>query len=193
MTRQYRLARAARGAAVRACCWGLFLWCSAAGAQVNSAAYRDYFLVSQFGEVCTMCEVTVLCEVGDDVPEYAGIPADESASVTIYHLQTRTFWSQMSTIWEWFVANFRADVLASRGHTRPVYVYEIAAGNWSPREVIEGRLVLEPGVLEFGERHIDRTSSAWLDAATGEQLGYCQRLPLWDALAAIEAATGEEP
>ena len=84
-----------------------------AGAQVNMDAYRDYFLVGRFGEVCTMCEVTVLCEGVDAIPEYSQIPAD--GTFTVYHLQTRTFWSQVSTIWEWFIANFSSASLAARG------------------------------------------------------------------------------
>jgi len=156
-------------------------------AQVNSEAFRDYFLVGQFGEVCTMCEVTVLCEAGDEIPDYAGVPTGEGRTFTLYHLQTRTFWSQMSTIYEWFMSNLSSDGLATRGHTRPVFVYEVTGGAWSPRETVEARLVLEPPVLEFGSRHIDRTSQAWLDGKTGAQLGYCQRLPLWGALDSIAA------
>jgi hypothetical protein len=41
-----------------------WLWVGQAEAQVKIDRYRDYFLVGQFGEVCTMCEVIVLCEAG---------------------------------------------------------------------------------------------------------------------------------
>ena len=34
------------------CSWPVF-------AQINIEAYRDYFLVGQYGEVCTMCEMVV--------------------------------------------------------------------------------------------------------------------------------------
>lgn len=154
-----------------------------ASAQVNIDAYRDYFLVGRFGEVCTMCEVAVLCEAADALPDYSQIPAE--GSFTIYHLQTRTFWSQVSTIWEWFIANFSAAPLAARGHTRPVYVYSVIAGEWQPREIVEARLVLDPGVLELGATEINRVNRQWRDAATQRPIGYCQRLPLWDALDAI--------
>jgi hypothetical protein len=154
-----------------------------AGAQVNIDAYRDYFLVGRFGEVCTMCEVTVLCKAGDALPEYSQIPAD--GSFTVYHLQTRTFWSQVATIWEWFISNFSAVPLAARGHTRPVHIYAVADGDWQPREIVEARLVLDPGVLEFGATGINRVTRQWFDAATQQPIGYCQRLPLWDALDAI--------
>jgi hypothetical protein len=163
-------------------------------AQVNSEAFRDYFLVGEFGEVCTMCEVTVLCERGDAAPDYSAVPENTDAEFTLYHLQTRTFWSQVGTIYEWFVSNFSADGLATRGHTRPVHVYEVSQGKWSPMQIIEGRLVLEPALLEFGDHNIDRTNRAWLDAATGRRVGYCQRLPLWGALDVIAArSAGGQP
>ena len=167
------------------------LMAAPAGAQVNVDAYRDYFLVGRFGEVCTMCEVVVLCQSGNAPPEEQAVPAQ--GDFTLYHLQTRTFWSQISTIWEWFISNFTAVELAARGHTRPVHVYSVTEGNWRDKVVVEGRLVLEPGVLEFGEQRIDRINRAWLRAETGDALGYCTRLPLWDALASIETnAPGEE-
>jgi hypothetical protein len=153
-------------------------------AQVNIDAYRDYFLVGQFGEVCTMCEVIVLCETGDTVPDYTEVPAQ--GSFTLYHLQTRTFWSQVSTIWEWFISNFTAQPLAKRGHTRPVHVYTVDSGQWAPMQVIEAQLILDPGVLEFGATNINRVNRQWLDASTGEALGYCERLPLWESLDAIK-------
>jgi hypothetical protein len=162
-----------------------------ANAQVNMDAYRDYFLVGQFGEVCTMCEVVVLCETGAEVPQDQVVPA--SGTFTLYDLQTRTFWSQISTIWEWFISNFRQDELAAQGHTRPVHVYEVTDGVWPAMEVIEARLILDPGVIEFGDHTIDRVTSAWQDAATGTAIGYCSRLPLWDALEVIQAnAPGDQ-
>lgn len=154
-------------------------------AQVNIDAYSDYFLVGRFGEVCTMCEVVVLCREGTSAPQDDAVPPDGDFS--LYHLQTRTFWSQMSTIWEWFISNFTAEDLAARGHTRPVHVYRVADGQWSAREVVEARLVLDPGVLEFGDRKIDRISRTWSRADTGAEVGYCSRLPLWDALESIDA------
>ena len=161
-----------------------------ARAQVNIDAYRDYFLVGRFGEVCTMCEVVVLCEEGSAPPEADGVPA--GGDFTLYHLQTRTFWSQISTIWDWFISNFTAENLAARGHTRPVHVYSVAGGEWSARTVIEGRLVLDPGVLEFGTRHIDRINRVWKSADNGEAVGYCARLPLWEALESIEENAPED-
>ena len=154
-------------------------------AQVTVEAYRDYFLYGRFGEVCTMCEVTVLCQAGASLPPDDAVPSQ--GDFTLYHLQKRTFWSQMSTIWEWFVSNVSQDALAARGHTRPVHVYRVTGGSWSPREIVEARLVLNPAVLEFGDRNIDRGTRAWTGADTDAGLGFCSRLPLWDALESIEA------
>ena len=154
-------------------------------AQVTVDAYRDYFLYGRFGEVCTMCEVVVLCQAGDELPPDDAVPS--GGDFTLYHLQTRTFWSQMSTIWEWFYSNFSQEDLAARGHTRPVHVYRVTGGSWSPREIVAARLVLDPGVLEFGDRNIDRVTRAWSGADTDAARGFCARLPLWDALESIEA------
>lgn len=161
------------------------LFIGSAQAQVNAEAFREYFLVGQFGEVCTMCEVVVLCEKGEAPPTYEAVPS--TGTFTLYHLETRTFWSQISTIWEFFISNFTTDSLAKRGHGRPVNVYQIEDGNWAGRETIEGRLILDPGVLEFGSANIDRVNREWLDASTDNGLGYCQRLPLWDSLETIAA------
>ena len=75
--------------------------------QVNNPAYADYFLVGQFGEICTMCEVIALCESSGHDVQYEKIPA--GGTFTLYHLQTRTFWSQIATIWEWFITNFDSE------------------------------------------------------------------------------------
>ena len=160
-----------------------------ARAQVTVDAYRDYFLYGRFGEVCTMCEVIVLCQAGESPPPDDLVPP--GGDFTLYHIQKRTFWSQMSTIWEWFVSNVSQDALAARGHTRPVHVYRVTGGSWTPREIVEARLVLNPGVLEFGDRNIDRVTRAWTGADTDAGPGFCSRLPLWDALESIEANAPE--
>lgn len=180
--------RASAGQRAAAGLLALFL-AAAASAQINVDAYRNYLLVGQFGELCTMCEAVVLCQAQE--PQGESVP--DSGDFALYHLQTRTFWSQISTIWEWFITNFTQEGLAARGHTRPTHVYRVAKGDWSPREVIEARLVLNPGVLSVGEHSIDRISRVWSNAETGAELGHCARLPLWDALESIEAnAPGED-
>lgn len=164
-----------------------------ASAQVNDPKYKDYFLMGRFGEVCTMCEVIVLCEPGDVIPTYASVP--ESGNFTLYHIQTRTFWSQVSTIWEWFVKNFSEgeETLATRGHTRPIFRYDVTGDQWSDKQTLQARLILEPGRLEFGEHTIDRVNQAWSTSINGKQIGFCQRMPLWYALEQIKSkAPGEK-
>jgi len=154
--------------------------------QINNPAYANYFLVGRFGEICTMCEAIVLCEVADSDTQYEGIPEDRS--FTLYHLQTRTFWSQIATIWEWFITNFNSDSLAS-GHSRPVQVYTVTAARWSGPRTVEAQVSLEPATIVIGNRTTDRVGRRWLQDPGSRPVGFCQRLPLWDTLARIEQAT----
>lgn len=153
--------------------------------QVNNPAYADYFLVGQFGEICTMCEVIVLCETNNATPGHEKIP--DTGDFTLYHLQTRTFWSQISTIWEWFITNFDSDALASSGHKRPVEVYAIDAGRWSVVQNREAHVSLDPATIMIGDRTIDRIDRAWLQGPNLRPGGFCQRLPLWESLEVIAA------
>jgi hypothetical protein len=167
----------------------LLLFSGSATAQVNNPAYANYFLVGQFGEVCTMCEVIVYCS--DDIYDTPREALPEEGSYTVYHLQTRTFWSQVSTIWEWFISNFATDSLARSGHTRPVKVYTVEEGDWSGPEIIEAHLSLEPALLTFGDRRIDRVERRWLSGDDNELEGFCQRMPLWESIAMIDAKVPE--
>ena len=151
--------------------------------QVNNPAYADYLLVGRFGEICTMCEAIVLCQASDSPLRRERIPA--AGSFTIYHLQTRTFWSQISTIWEWFIANFDADSLARGGHTRPVIVYEVDDGNWHRPRTGAAHLSLEPATLTLDEHVIDRVARKWRHDDSPDAVGYCQRLPLWESIDVI--------
>jgi hypothetical protein len=153
-------------------------------AQVNDPRFRNYFLVGEFGEVCTMCEVAVLCQAGDTPPPADAVPA--AGDFTLYMLQTRTFWSQVSTIWEWFISNFSSTPLTA-GHERPVVEYAVTDGTWAPPVTRSLRISLEPPLLAVDNGvEVDRVNRRWRRAGTGEPLGYCSRLPLWDTLAVIE-------
>lgn len=152
--------------------------------QVNNKAYADYFLVGQFGEVCTMCDVMVLCEAGTSPPTHPSVPA--SGSFTLYHIQPRTFWSQVSTIWEWFIANFSSKQLES-GHRRPVTIHAVDEGAWAPPVDGELHIALDPPLLAMPDgREIERIGRRWRQSAPPAELGYCQRLPLWEALDVID-------
>ena len=152
-----------------------------ATAQMNDPRYADYFLVGRFGEICTMCEVAVLCEAGEtDTPRDA-VP--ETGDFTLYYIQTRTFWSQVGTIWEWFISNF--DGLAVDGHERPVWVYEVADGSWSGPEIVQARVSLDPPLIAMPGQAIERQHRRW-QRPVGNDAGYCQRLPLWETIEVID-------
>jgi hypothetical protein len=152
--------------------------------QVNNKAYADYFLVGQFGEVCTMCDVMVLCEAGTSPPTHQAVPAD--GSFTLYHIQPRTFWSQVGTIWEWFIANFSSKQLES-GHRRPVTIYTIDDGTWAPAVAGELHIALDPPLLATSDgREIERIGRRWRQSTPSAELGWCQRVPLWEALDVID-------
>jgi len=156
-----------------------------AQAQVNDPRFRDYFLVGEFGEVCTMCEVAVLCQAGDAPPPADTVPA--AGDFTLYMLHTRTFWSQVSTIWDWFISNFSSTPLVG-GHDRPVTEYNVANGAWAAPTEHSMHISLEPALLAMDDgKEVDRVNRRWQRTGTGEALGYCARLPLWDTLEVIEA------
>ena len=159
-------------------------------AQINNEAHKEYFLIGRFGEVCTMCEVVVLCEAGTQEPTHAGVP--DRGNFTLYHLNTRTFWSQISTIWEYFISNLTTASLEKRGHGRPADVYTIIDGVWGTQETIEARLILDPAVIELDNTKINRVNREWLSATSDQSLGYCQSLPLWGALETISQNTSAD-
>jgi hypothetical protein len=155
-----------------------------AAAQLNDEKYAGYFLVGRFGEVCTMCEVMVLCEAGAAPAVHGAVPA--AGSFTLYHIQTRTFWSQVATIWEWFVSNFSPRPLVG-GHSRPVIVHQVEDGAWAPPVAGDMHISLEPPLMSMPDgREIDRVGRRWRVASPPADIGYCERLPLWDALAVID-------
>ncbi|UCG72340.1 MAG: hypothetical protein JSV45_14010 [Chromatiales bacterium] len=155
---------------------------------MNDPKYADYFLFGRFGEICTMCEVVVLCEVTDADTARETIP--ESGSFTIYHIRTRTFWSQIATIWEWFIRNF--DDTAADGHERPVLVYEVVDGKWPRPRTVRAQVSLEPPVIALHGHEIDRTNRRWHRSPELEPVGYCQRLPLWESIEIIDARRPSE-
>ena len=148
--------------------------------QVNNPAYANYLLVGRFGEICTMCEAILLCEAGDGDMQYGSIP--EGKSFTLYHLQTRTFWSQIATIWEWFIANFDSDSLAVAGHGRPVKIYTVVEGRWSGPQTVEAHVSLDPATIVIDDHTIGRIERRWLQGRASQPVGFCQRLPLWESL-----------
>jgi len=160
-----------------------------ATAQVNNEKYHGFLLVGEFGELCTMCEAVILCEASNQARSLKKIPTE--GSFTLYHIQTRTFWSQIATIWEWFIANFDSESLA-QGHGRPVHIYQINEYSWNGPIKNETHLALEPPLISFSNLSIDRHDGRWIRDVDGETAGYCQRMPLWASLDTITANTMTE-
>jgi hypothetical protein len=160
-----------------------------ASAQVNNEKYRGMLLVGEFGELCTMCEAIVLCEATTDPRTLKDVPT--TGSFTLYHLQTRTFWSQISTIWEWFIANFDSESLA-QGHSRPADIYQVQEGIWNKPSTVEAHLALEPPVINFSAHSVNRVNNQWIRTVDNKPAGYCQRMPLWESLDMISTKTVDE-
>lgn len=140
-------------------------------------------LTNRFGELCTMCEAIVLCEPGKQELDFDGaLPQDMPPRFTLYHFQTKDFWGQIATIWDYF-ARWVNPVVAE---TRPVIVYEVAAGVRETQGTEIAGLSVKQAQITVGSRIIDRNKRHWL-GADGEMLGACARLPLRDALLAYKA------
>lgn len=75
-----------------------------AHAQQEPAEPPGYLLVGDFGEICTMCEAMLVCQAGAEPPAGGTLP--DGGSFTLYHVHTRSFWSQVYTIWEVFASQF---------------------------------------------------------------------------------------
>ena len=142
----------------------------------------SYLLYSQFGEFCTMCESILLCgndeyEINDEIPT--------DGKYLLYHLRTRTFWSQVSTIWEFFFNNF--DTTKTNSHKRPVDIITIDNNDWS--NTIRSEAIISSNhdwFIYFNDRKIDRKTSNWLFTKTNSKLGSCERLPLWKTIDTID-------
>ena len=104
-------------------------------------------------------------------------------SYLLIHLQTRTFWSQISTIWEFFIRNF--DGYQIRGHSRPVKIYSSENGNWFDLEITTAQISVDPNLIKINQFLIDRETQDWANHKE-EIIGYCERLPLWETLKYID-------
>ena len=146
---------------------------------------QEYMLLnSRFGELCSMCEAMVLCtEHGPD-----GSPQPPA---TLLHFQTKTFWGQVRTIWEYLIRW----VAPVSGNTRPVYLYVEQADSSgrlaSDAHVLSADFSLDPPLIRLDDRQIERWSGQWLDAG-GEVVGQCRRLPLRETLEVIKAGESSD-
>jgi len=149
----------------------------------NSVIQEELLLYSQFGEFCTMCEAVLLCEEGEE-KSYNFIP--NTGNFTLYHLRTRTFLSQISTIWEFFIKNF--DGYEIKGHKRPVNIITIDSNQWSKPMISDAEISIDPGLIYIEDRMINRVNNEWMNNAN-ESIGFCYRLPLWASIEEIEKKT----
>ena len=149
----------------------------------NSVIQEELLLYSQFGEFCTMCEAVLLCEEGEE-KSYNFIP--NTGNFTLYHLRTRTFLSQISTIWEFFIKNF--DGYEIKGHKRPVNIITIDSNQWSKPMTSDAEISIDPGLIYIEDRMINRVNNEWMNNAN-ESIGFCYRLPLWASIEKIDKKT----
>ncbi len=154
----------------------------------SSSRAEDEFmlLANRFGELCTMCEAIVLCESDKEILDFNGaLPEEMSSSFTLYHFQTKKFWGQIATIWNYF-ARWIDPVVSE---TRPVIVYEKTTsvnGRVLKAKTIEtAKLDLDEAKIVVADRTIDRMTHRWA-LSEKEATGACVRVPLRDTLVYIE-------
>ena len=140
----------------------------------------ELLLYSQFGEYCTMCEAVLLCDKGE-IKNHTSIP--DEGEFTLYHLKTRTFLSQITTIWEFFIKNFEGYEV--KGHQRPVIIISAKDRDWSAPALGKARISVEPDLIFLNHRKINRLNNQWMDN-DNKILGICHRLPLWDSIETID-------
>lgn len=161
---------------------------SLAGTGARAEEEQQYLLLmNRFGEICTMCEAVVLCADGDvSAVTVADLGSPEAGPFTLYHFQTKTFWGQVATIWNYL----RRWVEPIVREERPVQIYTVGAGGVAgPGRSLEehmARLSIEPPLLEVGTRRINRKTSAW-ETPGGQAVGSCARLPIKEGLGFVKA------
>ncbi len=140
----------------------------------------ELLLYSQFGEFCTMCEAIIVCRDEMNLIDESFL---DDESYLLIHIETRTFWSQISTIWEFFIRNF--DGYEIKGHSRPAKLYYSHDGKWSDVEIANARISVDPNLIKMKQFVIDRESQDWF-SQDDKKLGACERLSLWQTLEYID-------
>ncbi len=142
--------------------------------------WGDYpLLMSQFGELCTMCVAYLQCQT------------DESGETTtkdfaLYYFETKTFWGQIAIIWDYFAVWF--DPVTSEN--RPATIYRFAGNDQAKIKVPTTAYLSEVDAkIEIDNTWIDRDTSDWY-ALSGERIGSCRRLGIPES---VHMITSNEP
>lgn len=142
------------------------------GGSYTTPDWGDYpMLMSQFGELCTMCEAYVKC-----TPDTAR--GAEQQGFNLYYFQVKSFWGQIATIWIYFAVWF--DPITSE--ERPAAIYRFDGS----RAVIPTTAYLseEDALIEIDDTQIDRDSADWHNS-DGVRIGTCTRLGIPESMAMI--------
>lgn len=142
---------------------------------LSTPDWGDYpLLMSQFGELCTMCEAYLRCTPTSTV-------GDTGRQETLYYFETKTFWGQIATIWDYFARWF--DPVTSE--TRPATIYRISTPNASNAvEPTEPALSVADARIEIDGTWIDRNTGAWF-AAGNSEIGTCSRKGIGESMALV--------
>ncbi|MDG2244020.1 MAG: hypothetical protein P8L66_11060 [Rhodospirillaceae bacterium] len=133
-------------------------------------------LMSQFGELCTMCEAYVRCSAEQPA-------ASNPPRFTLFYFETKTFWGQIATIWDYFAKWF--DPVTSE--KRPATVFKfITTGPPNITAPVTAYLSVADATIDIDGTRIDRNTLAWM-ADGGDTIGSCRRLGIPESMAMIEA------
>ena len=128
-------------------------------------------LMSQFGEICTMCVAYLQCR-----PKQTDETAGENFA--LYYFETKSFWGQIATIWDYFAVWF--DPVTSE--TRPATIYRFSSdANGNVRIPTNAYLSVADAKIEIDNTWIDRDTSEWY-SDSGENIGSCRRLGIPESI-----------
>ncbi len=142
----------------------------------ESPDWGDYpLLMSQFGELCTMCVAFLYCTPDDE-------PTSDESRFALYYFQTKDFWGQIATIWDYFARTF--DPVTSE--SRPVTIYlKLDPDSEATVEETEAYLDKVEAIIEVGGTLVDRDTAVWHDASDSA-IGTCVRPSVTQGLQLIE-------
>ena len=90
-------------------------------------------------------------------------------------------WSQIATIWEFFIRNLM--VISQRTFKTGNTLFR--NGNWFDAETTTAEISIDPNLIKIKQFVIDRETQDWIDHKE-QMIGSCIRLPLWETLEYID-------